>query len=55
MMKGLEHLFYEERLRAGTVQPGQEKAQGDVINVYQYLMGVLSGMHLPGQEAGGIK
>jgi len=28
MMKGLEHLSYEERLRAGTVQPGEEKAQG---------------------------
>ena len=25
--------------RAGTVQPGEEKAQGDLIHVYQYLTG----------------
>ncbi|KAK4827504.1 LOW QUALITY PROTEIN: hypothetical protein QYF61_018804 [Mycteria americana] len=28
MIKGLEHLSYEERLRAGTVQPGEKQAQG---------------------------
>ncbi|KAK4815764.1 LOW QUALITY PROTEIN: hypothetical protein QYF61_007182 [Mycteria americana] len=39
LIKGLEHLTYEERLRAGTVQPGEEKAQGDFIDVYKYLMG----------------
>lgn len=27
MVRGLEHLAYEERLRTGTVQPGEEKAQ----------------------------
>jgi len=27
MMKGLKHLSYEERLTAGTVLPGEEKAQ----------------------------
>ncbi|KAK4831820.1 hypothetical protein QYF61_019343 [Mycteria americana] len=32
MMKRLEHLSYEERLRAGTVQPGEEKVEGDFIN-----------------------
>ena len=29
MIKGLEHLSPEERLRAGTVQTGEEKAQGE--------------------------
>ncbi|GAB0178190.1 mitochondrial enolase superfamily member 1 [Grus japonensis] len=34
MTKGQEHLSYEERAeRAGTVQPGEQKAQGDHINV----------------------
>ena len=28
MLPGLEHLFYEERLRAGAVQHGEEKAAG---------------------------
>ena len=28
MIKGLEHLSYEERLRAGAVQPKEEKALG---------------------------
>ncbi|GAB0179961.1 cAMP-dependent protein kinase inhibitor alpha [Grus japonensis] len=36
MMKGLEHLIYEAE-GAGTVQPGEEKAWGDLINVYKYL------------------
>lgn len=27
MTKGLEHLSYERRLRAGAVQPGKEEAQ----------------------------
>ncbi|GAB0186483.1 mitochondrial enolase superfamily member 1 [Grus japonensis] len=37
MMKGLEHLSYEERLRKlGTVEHGKEKARGDLINVYKY-------------------
>ena len=34
-----EHLPDEERLRAGTVQPGEENAQGDLINMYKYLKG----------------
>ena len=29
LMKGLEHVSYEERLRAGTVQTGEEKAEGE--------------------------
>ena len=37
MMKGLEHLSCEERLRAGTVLPGEGKTQGDLINVYKHL------------------
>jgi len=28
MIRGLEHLSYEERLRAGAVQPGEEKVPG---------------------------
>ena len=28
MTKGLEHLPYEDRLRVGVVQPGEEKAPG---------------------------
>jgi len=28
MLKGLEHLSCEERLRVGAVQPGEEKAAG---------------------------
>jgi len=28
MIRGLEHLSYEDRLRVGVVQPGQEKAAG---------------------------
>lgn len=39
MTKRLELISYEERLRAGTVQPGQEKGQGDHIKVQKYLMG----------------
>ncbi|KAK4827152.1 hypothetical protein QYF61_015106, partial [Mycteria americana] len=32
IMKGLEHLSYEKSLRAGIVQLGKEKVQGDPIN-----------------------
>jgi len=28
MIRGLEHLSYEERLRVGVVRPGEEKAPG---------------------------
>ena len=38
MMKGLEHLIYELRMRVWTVQPTEEKAQGDLLNVHEYLM-----------------
>lgn len=36
---GLEYLSYEKRLkeRAGTVQLGEKKLRGDLINVYKYL------------------
>lgn len=33
MSKGLEHLLYEERLRAGTAHPGKEKAHGGILTV----------------------
>ena len=29
MMRGLEHLPYEDRLRVGAPQPGEEKALGE--------------------------
>jgi len=35
MIKGLEHLSCEEGLRAVTVQPRGEKAQGDLVNIYR--------------------
>lgn len=38
MTEGLGHLK-GEKLRAGTAQSGEEKAQGEITNVYQYLMG----------------
>lgn len=30
MIKGMEHLPYEERLKGLALQPGEEKAGGDV-------------------------
>jgi len=39
ILKGRECLSYEERLRAGTVQSGEEKAQGHLSNVYKYPKG----------------
>ena len=44
VIKGLESLTYKERLRAGTVQPGEEKPQGDLIHVYKHLMGYVNKM-----------
>ena len=36
MIKGLEHLSYYEAEGAGTVQPGEEKAQeGNLTHVYK--------------------
>ena len=37
-MEGLGHLSCEERLRAGTVQPG-ESSGWELINVYKHLKG----------------
>ena len=39
VIKALEHLTCEERLRVGSVQPRGEKALGDLINVYKYPTG----------------
>lgn len=39
MLMGLGYLFYEERLRAGTVQSAEGKAQVSLINAYKYLEG----------------
>ena len=38
-MSGLKHLPYEERRRPGTVQLKKIRLKGNLINVYQYLMG----------------
>lgn len=40
MVEELEHLSWEERLRATTVQPGEEDAQGGHIDVYKHLKGI---------------
>ena len=39
MTQGMEHLFYKDRLRAGAVQPGEEKALGRPRVAFQYLKG----------------
>lgn len=46
VLLGLEHLLYESD-RAGTLHPGEEKAQGYPINIFKYLM--------TGNEDGGAK
>lgn len=41
MIKRLEHLTNNERLRElGSIQPGEE-VKVDLINVYEYLMGAV--------------
>lgn len=40
MIKGPKHLSYEDMLRAGNLQPREEKAQGHFIDAYKYLVEV---------------
>lgn len=35
----LEHLSCDQVDRAGTAKPGEEMAQGGLINVYKYMKG----------------
>lgn len=37
VVEGLEHLSFEETMRAGTLWPGEEKAQRGFIDVHKYL------------------
>lgn len=37
--KRLEHSSSEQKLRGGTVQPGEERAQQDPVNMFNYLLG----------------
>ena len=39
MIQGMERLSYEDRLGAGAVQHGEERARGDLRAAVQYLKG----------------
>lgn len=39
MSPAKSHIGSYKRLRAGIIQPEEEKAAGDLINVYEYLPG----------------
>jgi len=52
IIKGQEHLMYKERMREVGPQPGEGKAQEDLVHLYKYVMGgirwneaLLTGFH----------